>query len=470
MKSSKSLLSRLPTVNEILENPRLKAMVERVNQMEVTAGVRQYVERARQELSRRSLDMPIPSISELTERAARFILRNRSAEPVRVINATGDYWPVGMIGPPLAEEAIIAATDWMQHYHDADTSDVEESLADATGGEGALACNTPSAALWLAMAGIGQSKGLVVARGELGTLDDGIRITELAVALGMRIVEVGAVDRVTIEDYRQALATPGMCLLRVESLRQSNWPADRRPALPQLTAVAKSQQGVLLHYLHQAPLLPLDDDSADAMTVTASLRQGADLTVVRGDGQIGGPSCGLVVGKRRLIDAMRHHPLGPLVRLHPSMVAALAVTLTLWKVAERQAGALPILALRSTPLENLRLRAERITAQLEPLAPVASAKAVALEAGPTPWGVRELASHGVQIALTPEWTTRGRQGLAEGRPRLEGLWVGKELLLDLRTVFPGENMEIVSLLEGLAPEPPAADSEAPIEAETKETA
>ncbi len=464
MKSPKPFLGRFPSVNEILENPRIKSLMERVNQMEVTSGVRQYVERARQELSRRSLDMPIPSIGEITERAARYILRRRGPQPARVINATGQYWPAGVAGPPVAEEAILAAGESMQHYHAATTRDVEEALAEAAGGKAAIVCNTASSALWLALAASHQGKGLVIARGELGTLDDGTRISELALGLGISIVEVGAADGATLEDYRQAFTMREMVVLRVESLAQRAWEGDR-PSLADLAGVCQPSGGVLVHYLHNAPLQPLAGASPEGMTLAASLKQGADVAVVRGEGYLGGPSCGLAVGGRKWIAAMRAHPLAPLLKLHPSLVAALGMTLTLHRTTSGVAGGLPIVALRSTPLENLRLRAERIAAQLAALTTIAEAKAVALESGPSTSGTRELASFGVHVKFSPESIARARREMAAGRPRIDGVWLGDELLLDLRTMFPGEDIEVVSHFESHAPVRIPVEGEAATESE-----
>src|SRR5690606_29295196 len=110
-------------------------------------------------------------------------------------------------------------------------------------------------------------------------------------------------------------------------------------------------------------------------------------------------SCGLVVGKIGPVDLMRSHRLAKLVRVPPSTAAALAVTMTLHRTDDRPMASLPLASLRSTPLGNLKLRAERMAAQLHACPAISSAQTAELPAGASSSGLREQPSWGVQLSF-----------------------------------------------------------------------
>src|SRR5947209_6913276 len=79
----------------------------------------------------------------------------------------------------------------------------------------AIVVNNCAAALALVATALGQDRELVLARGELVEIGDGFRIPELLAATGARLREVGATNRVTLADYRQALGPDTGAVLKV---------------------------------------------------------------------------------------------------------------------------------------------------------------------------------------------------------------------------------------------------------------
>jgi L-seryl-tRNA(Ser) seleniumtransferase len=108
----------------------------------------------------------------------------------------------------------------------------------------------------------------------------------------------------------------------------------------------------------------------------------------------------------------------------------------------------PFLSLLDTPLENLRTRVERLAPQMAESA-AASAEAVTLAAtlhGPP--SVCRLASWG--IALTPRSGTSAALGerLSQAPYPVVGRLDADRLVLDLRTVFPRQDIDLVSAVTG----------------------
>ena len=289
MKKPSELFSRLPSVNDLLESPQIKSLVDKANQLEITTGVRQYIDRARDELKRRKLDMPLPSIGELAERAARFIRGREKSSANETINATGEIWHPAISSPPLAEAAIDAIADAAYRYHTSEPpTELVKGVAKLAGAEAALVVGNANAALLLAMAALGGRVPITIARGELGTLEDGTRLTELAILAGATLNEVGAIEQATSGDYRDTLSPEGM-LLRIESLPGTTISQLARPAASELANLARSANSIFVQFIDRNPIaskagdLELPEASAERC-----LADGASLVIARGDGYFGG--------------------------------------------------------------------------------------------------------------------------------------------------------------------------------------
>lgn len=455
MKTPNDLFSRLPSVNDLMENPRIKSLVDRVQELEVSNGVRQFVDRMRREVSRRSLDAPIPSIGEIADRAARFILGRHATAAPQVVNATGNLWPVGLTGPPLADEALATLSAAAQHYHARPGSQVADLVAQVAGGQAASVFNTPAGAALLALSTLADGRAIVVARGELGTMDGSIRLTDLAKQAGVQLVEVGATDSVSLDDYRGALADGAGVLLRVESLPHALRDQTCRPEVSELVRLAAEHNAMVVHHIGRGALASLGDDiPLDVVTASASLSAGAALAIARGDGYTGGPTCGLAIGRRELIEKLKNSPLATALAVDPLVESALGATLTLFRDTERAATLIPTLALLSTPILNLQSRAERMAAQIESKPGIVTASPVEIPSAEDMGGTRPLPSFGISVLCEGHQLGRIQTQLEESRPQIVGNWRNDRLLLDLRTVAPADDIALVTAFDS-----PSDDSE-----------
>jgi L-seryl-tRNA(Ser) seleniumtransferase len=183
--------------------------------------------------------------------------------------------------------------------------------------------NNGAAALGLAAGVLARGRRVVIARGELVEIGDGFRIPELVEAFGAELREVGTTNRVRFEDYERAVDdTVGFVLkvhpsnFRVEGFTS----AVGVPELSRLPVPVVADTGSGLLQPH--PRLP---DEPDA---TTTLRDGAALVTSSGDKLLGGPQCGLVLGRSGLVERLRRHPLARALRVDKLTLAALEATLT----------------------------------------------------------------------------------------------------------------------------------------------
>jgi L-seryl-tRNA(Ser) seleniumtransferase len=166
------------------------------------------------------------------------------------------------------------------------------------------------------------------------------------------------------------------------------------------------------------PRLPGEPDAE------TTLRDGAVLVTASGDKLLGGPQCGLVLGRADLVQLVRRHPLARALRVDKLTLAALEATLT---------GPAPpvVAALARTPDELLR-RARRLAAGLADVVPAsAEPSAAAVGGGGAPGVVLESAA-----VVLPSWLA---QPLRTGELPVVGRVERDRLLLDLAAVDPSQD-------------------------------
>jgi L-seryl-tRNA(Ser) seleniumtransferase len=177
----------------------------------------------------------------------------------------------------------------------------------------------------------------------------------------------------------------------------------------------------------------------------ATLGVGVDVVLVRGDGLIGGPSCGILAGRKDIIQRIADHPLFAAWRLDALRSATLLGTLECCELTSHELSQLPVWQLLSTPLENLRNRAERIAPQSAQATDVVSATVVEtrspvaaalLDRGGWP-------SYAVALAAADGHIQSLERRLRRGEQPVIGRIENDRLLLDLRTVFPRQDTALI---------------------------
>ncbi|KAE8762513.1 L-seryl-tRNA(Sec) selenium transferase, partial [Georgenia thermotolerans] len=361
-----------PRTDRVLADPRLRAAAGRLGERLVKAAVADALARCRAGAVHPD-EVADAAVAALP--AAATSLR-------RVVNATGVVVHTNLGRAPLSPAAVTALEVA------AGATDVELDLA--TGrrgprGSGALAAlraavpdagdvhvvNNGAAALALATLALAAGRTVVVARGEMVEIGDGFRIPELVESVGATLREVGTTNRVRLADYDAAIDDSVAFVLKVHPSNfvvegfTASVPVGELATLP-VPVVADIGSGLLAPH----PRLPAEPDAA------RTLRAGAALVTASGDKLLGGPQCGLLLGRADLVRGLRRHPFARALRVDKLTLAALEATLT---------GPVPPVpaALTAHPAALLA-RAEALAARLRPLPAAAVPSTAAVGGGGAP--------------------------------------------------------------------------------------
>lgn len=289
--------------------------------------------------------------------------------------------------------------------------------------------------------------GVAISRGELVEIGGSFRVPDVMARSGARLVEVGTTNKTRLSDYAAALDSgKAQALLKVHPSNFKVVGFTQTVEVEELAGLARQRGVPLLCDLGSGALAP-GPWPADYPTVERWVAL-ADVVSFSGDKLLGGPQAGILVGKEEPIRRLKADPLARALRLDKLSLAALEATLLDW----RDSGEIPVRSMLEAQPSDLRRRAEALAARLAPVCPCLPVE-TAGEAGGGALPGEELPSWAA--ALDP----------AEGPEPLEAFFrswrvpiVGRihrgRLLLDVRTLLPGDEEEIGAALAAWKGEEP----------------
>jgi L-seryl-tRNA(Ser) seleniumtransferase len=234
-------------------------------------------------------------------------------------------------------------------------------LTELTGAEAATVVNNNAAATLLALAALAAPKEVIVSRGQLIEIGGSFRLPEVMAQSGARLVEVGATNRTHPKDYQKAVTENTAAILRVHPSNYRVVGFTSEVPLRELAELAHSRNLILMDDLGAGALVDLKPFGLPhEPTVRESIAAGADVVLFSGDKLIGAGQCGVIVGRKALIDKLRKHPLMRAVRVDKTCLMVLERTLQLFRDPARLRREHPTYRMMSTPLDVLKSRAAEL--------------------------------------------------------------------------------------------------------------
>src|SRR5205809_6067198 len=333
------LLRQIPSIDELLAQPRLAALSRRVDRNLVVEVARAVLADLRSRIAGDSnwtaLGLSAASVEELISTEVERIL-SRSLQPV--INATGVILHTNLGRAPLPETVVDefrrTATQYSNLEYDLEAGargkrDVhtEELLTRLTGAEAAIVVNNCAAAVLVTLAALARGGEIIVSRGELIEIGDGFRIPEIMEQSGAILREVGTTNRTHLADYENAISEKTRVLLRVHPSNFKVTGFTDKPSIEELVALSQQNGLPLVEDLGSGCLVDLSEYGVSEPTVKQSIEAGVSIVMFSGDKLLGGPQAGIIAGEKELVARVRRHPLFRALRVDKLAIAALEATL-----------------------------------------------------------------------------------------------------------------------------------------------
>jgi L-seryl-tRNA(Ser) seleniumtransferase len=459
------LLRQLPSVDQLLAQPRLAALAGRMDRGVLVKITRDALESLRARIVADGAEEPV-TIAPFDETSLDALISGEvellhasSLQPV--INATGVILHTNLGRAPLplgvVEEFRRTATQYSNLEYDLEAGtrgkrDVHTAqlLAQLIGAEAGVVVNNCAAAVLLVLAALAKGGEVILSRGELIEIGDGFRIPEIMAESGALLREVGTTNRTRLADYESALNEKTRLLLRVHPSNFQITGFTEKPSLRELAALSQRSGIPLVEDLGSGCLAELSASGILEAAVRDSIGAGVAVVFFSGDKLLGGPQAGIIAGKKELISRIRQHPLFRALRVDKLTIAALAATLRSY--LRGAWDEIPTLRMIRISAEELQQRAESFVARLRPALPpgeveldIVTGESL-IGGGSTP--AQSLPARLVRIASVRYSASNLEQRLrqpAGGIPVIARV-EDNRLLLDLRTVFPEQESLLASAL------------------------
>ncbi len=369
---------RLPSVDKIISDKRIKQLEEIYPRELIIGIVRQQLEHERQSIS---AGKPVHSIDEVIDSIHNNLSKLININLRPVINATGVILHTNLGRAPLSKEAVAAmdavaggycnlefeldsGTRGSRHTH------IEQILCQITGAEGALVVNNNASAVLLGLTTLAKRKEVIISRGQAIEIGGSFRIPDVMRQSGAKLVEVGTTNCTYITDYEQAISPRTTVLMRVHTSNFQVTGFTQTVTLEELIALGEKYELPVFDDLGSGCFL---DTTAFGLgeepMVQKSVAAGAGLVSFSGDKLVGGPQAGIIAGKKQYIDKLRKHPLARAARIDKVRLAGLAATLIHYIKGEATEK-IPIWQMLSVRVEEIDRRARMWAKSLDSLAEV----------------------------------------------------------------------------------------------------
>jgi len=372
----------VPSVDRLLRTPIVETLIERAGRPLVTEVARGVVDQYRRSLRAAEEAVPESPEAAVLELGCRIehgvnALVAPSLRPV--FNLTGTVLHTNLGRAPLPAEAIDAMVavsskpsnleyDLKRGGRGDRDDHVEAWLKRLTGAEAATIVNNNAAAVLLTLNTLAEGREIPVSRGQLVEIGGAFRIPDIMTRAGCRLVEVGTTNRTHLRDYEQAIGEDTAALMTVHTSNYLVMGFTASVDDASLAGLARARGVPYINDLGSGTLIDLQPYGLPREpTVREVIENGADVVTFSGDKLLGGPQCGIIVGRADLIDAIKHNPMKRALRLDKVTIAALEAVLRLYADPGRLRQRLPALALLTRERDEIDRSAERVAGALREL-------------------------------------------------------------------------------------------------------
>jgi L-seryl-tRNA(Ser) seleniumtransferase len=362
------LLRQLPSITDILAQAEIQDLLVNIRQDTVVAAARDALDSIRRDILADNDPTP-PSLEAITQSTIAALQLYQATTLKPVINATGILLHTGLGRAPLPAVALESITQIGQGYASVEinlrsgkrsnrATAVENKLRHLFGCEAATVVNNNAGATLLALSALADGKQAIVSRGELVEIGGSFRMPDVMNASGTQMCEVGTTNKTRAVDYANAINGNTAVLMKIHCSNYHIAGFSESATIAELAAVA-----------HDHDLLLVDDIGSGAFfdytkfgiqqepMPVQSLRDGADVVLFSGDKLLGGPQCGIIIGKQDCLDRINKHPLMRALRLDKTIYAALSATLDIY-LGPHPEQHIPLLRLLTESIDQLQQRAE----------------------------------------------------------------------------------------------------------------
>ena len=296
-------------------------------------------------------------------------------EPKIVINGTGVILHTNIGRAPISKDSSEQIQSLLSNYSDLELdiksknrksriSKSDKLLSLIIGSESSAIFNNNAMALVIALASLGKNKEVLVSRSESVEIGGGFRIPEIIKMSGQKLIDVGTTNKTYLRDYEENISEKTVAILKVHKSNYRIEGFTEEVDIKNLSNLATKHSISLIHDLGSGNFmdttkygLPFEPSIMD------SINDGSHMTLFSGDKLLGGPQCGIIVGKKESIEKINKNPLARAARIDKLNLYILNNSLTSY-ISKSKTEKIPSWSLIKLGSEEIKKRANLILEKL----------------------------------------------------------------------------------------------------------
>ncbi len=374
-KDDKNMIFRqLPSVEYLLESSVIKGFLLTTPRALVLRAIHYVLDELRQKINRAQKEYELPDLAlgTLVDQIRKRIITLSQPSLRHVINATGVIVHTNLGRSLLAKRVILTfnalAGSYSNLEYDLKTGKrgsryvhVEDILIELTGAESVMVVNNNAAAVLITLDTIAKDKEVIISRGQLVEIGGSFRIPEVMKKSGARMFEVGTTNKTTISDYEAAIVSNTALLLKVHTSNFQTVGFTEEVPLDTLVALGKKYNLPVMEDLGSGCFIDFSRYGlTKEPTVQDSVAKGADIITFSGDKMLGGPQCGIILGKEKIISAIKANQLARALRIDKLTLFALQETLSIYRDEKKAIRQIPTLRMICQSYQSVCRKAKKL--------------------------------------------------------------------------------------------------------------
>lgn len=370
----KNLFQKLPKVDILMKNEKLEEISKKLSYHNYYQAVKDGIEFFRNKIKNNEIenfseDEIILKIKEISGIKNKLNLR-------RVINGTGTIIHTNLgrsiLNEKITEDLGEILLDYSNLEYDLETgsrgsrySHIEKLICEITGAEGALIVNNNAAAVILCLNEFANGKNTIVSRGELVEIGGSFRIPEIMKLAGTALKEVGTTNKTHIFDYENNIDEETAVLLKVHISNFKITGFTEGTDKKDIAELGKKHGLLTMEDLGSGVLVDFSKYGlSKEPTIQESIESGMDIVTVSGDKLLGGPQCGIILGKKPLIERLKKNQYLRAFRVNKITISILENIFQYYKDEREAVKEIPVLNMITEKKEKVLERAEKLSFML----------------------------------------------------------------------------------------------------------
>lgn len=362
----------------------------------------------------------------------------------KVINGTGVIIHTNLGRSILNAKVFDRVKDIATHYNNLEynipngkrgnrNAHVEELLSHLTGAESALVVNNNAAAVVICLNEFARGGNSIVSRGELVEIGGSFRIPDIMELSGAHLKEVGTTNKTHIADYAKAIDEDTKLILKVHTSNFKIVGFTESVENTEIAKLGKERDILTMEDLGSGVLVDFSKYGiTKEPTVQESIASGIDIVTISGDKLLGGPQCGIILGRKELIDRLKTNPYLRAFRVDKLVLSTLEMTLNLYLDEREAIKEIPTLRMITENSKDVLEKANRVCDMLLEKGIKTTVEKTRAKIGGGSMPEETVPSYAIRFQGTPEELEKQ---FREGDINIIGRISNDGFIIDMKTIF-----------------------------------